>query len=178
MVGVSTDHLADTVILSTQAGTSQAALAAGQMLIDATTAKNDDLSVGSWVRVKFALTGTSTIRIGGIFEPNALIGHYLVGGGYFLSHFLNPLPIGVLLKTDGRSAMYNAITTPPPLSERRCPDQSTVRSLASGRRQQALGHRLRSLGPGRADRHDWHRQHLVVVGLRVTHEIGLLPLSA
>jgi len=117
VVGVSTDHLADTVILSMQAGMSQAALAAGQMLIDATTAKNDDLSVGTLVRVKFALTGTSTIRIGGIFEPNALIGHYLVGSGHFLSHFLNPLPIGVLLKTDGRPGMYNAVnnaTTPYP----------------------------------------------------------------
>ncbi len=117
VVGVSTDHLADTVILSMQTGPSQPALAAGQMLIDATTAKNDDLSVGSLVRVKFALTGTSTIRIGGIFEPNALIGHYLVGSGYFLSHFLNPLPIGVLLKTDGRPGMYNAVnnaTTPYP----------------------------------------------------------------
>jgi putative ABC transport system permease protein len=117
VVGISTDNLADTVILSMQAGTSQAALATGHMLIDATTAKNDDLSVGSLVRVKFALTGTRTIRIGGIFEPNALIGHYLVGGGYFLSHFLNPLPIGVLLATDGRSGMYNAVnnaTTPYP----------------------------------------------------------------
>jgi putative ABC transport system permease protein len=117
VVGVSADHLADTVILSMQAGTSQAALAAGQMLIDTTTAKNDDLSVGSLVRVKFALTGSSTIRIGGIFQPNALIGHYLVGGGYFVSHFLNPLPIGVLLKTDGRPGMYNAVnnaTTPYP----------------------------------------------------------------
>ncbi len=117
VVGVSTDHLADTVILSMQAGTSQPALAAGQMLIDATMAKNDDLSVGSLVPVKFALTGTSTIRIGGIFEPNALIGHYMVGSEFFLSHFLNPLPIGVLLKTDGRPGMYNAVnnaTTPYP----------------------------------------------------------------
>ncbi len=117
VVGVSPDHLADTVILSMQAGTSQEALAAGQMLIDATTAKNGDLSVGSLVPVKFALTGTSTIRIGGIFEPNALIGHYMVGSEFFLSHFLNPLPIGVLLKTDGRPGMYNAVnnaTTPYP----------------------------------------------------------------
>jgi putative ABC transport system permease protein len=117
VVGVSTDRLADTVILSMQAGVSQAALAGGQMLIDATTAKNDDLSVGSLVPVKFALTGTSTIRIGGIFEPNALIGHYMVGSGFFLSHFLNPLPIGVLLRTDGRPGMYNAVnnaTTPYP----------------------------------------------------------------
>ncbi len=116
VVGVSSDHLADTVILSMQAGTSQAALA-GQMLIDATTAKNDGLSVGSLVPVKFALTGAGTIRVGGIFEPNALIGHYLVGGEFFRSHFLNPLPIGVLLKTDGRPGMYNAVnraTTPYP----------------------------------------------------------------
>src|SRR6202044_894658 len=58
VVGVAADHLADTVILSMKAGTSQAALTAGQMLIDTTTAKNDDLSVGSLVRVKFALAGT------------------------------------------------------------------------------------------------------------------------
>ena len=109
VVGVTTGHLADTVILSMQSGTSQRALAAGQMLIDATTARDDHLSVGSSVPVKFALTGTGTMRIGGIFEPNALIGHYMVGSGYFLSHFLNPLPIGVLLKTDGRPGMYNAV---------------------------------------------------------------------
>jgi putative ABC transport system permease protein len=117
VVGVSTHHLADTVILSMQAGTSQAALVAGQMLIDTTTATNDDLSVGAVVPAKFALTGTSRIRIGGIFAPNALIGHYLVGNGFFLSHFLNPLPIGVLLATDGRPGMYNAVnkaTTPYP----------------------------------------------------------------
>ena len=89
VVGVSTDHLADTVILQMQAGTSQAALAAGQMLIDTTTAKRRRPLGGiSVVPVKFALTGTGTIRIGGIFEPNALIGHYVVGSGFFLF----PLP--------------------------------------------------------------------------------------
>jgi putative ABC transport system permease protein len=109
VVGVSSDHLADTIILQMRNGTSQTALDAGQMLIDATTAKNDHLSVGSEVPVKFALTGTSTIRVGGIFAPNALIGHYLVSGAFFLSHFTNPLPIGVLLSTDGRPGMFNAV---------------------------------------------------------------------
>jgi putative ABC transport system permease protein len=109
VVGVSTNQLADTVILRMQDGTSQSALAAGQMLIDTTTGTDDHLSVGSEVQVKFALTGTSRMRIGGIFQPNALIGHYLVGGGFFLSHFLNPLPVGVLLKTDGRPGMFNAV---------------------------------------------------------------------
>jgi len=117
VVGVSTDHLADTVIVHMHAGTSAAALAAGQILIDTTTAKNDHLSVGSAAPVKFAVTGTSTMRIGGIFEPNALIGHYLVGREFFLAHFTNPLPIAVLLKTDGRAGIFNAVndaTTPYP----------------------------------------------------------------
>ncbi len=109
VVGVSTGHLADTVILQMQAGTSQAALTAGQILIDTTTARQDHLSVGSVAPVRFALPGTSAMRVGGIFQPNALIGHYLVGSGFFLSHFTNPLPIGVLLKTDGRAGVFTAV---------------------------------------------------------------------
>jgi putative ABC transport system permease protein len=109
LVGVSTDRLAATVILKMRAGSSETALAGGQLLVDATTAKSNHLSVGSAVPVKFARTGYSTIRVGGIFEPNALIGHYLVGGQFFLSHFTNPLPIGVLLKTDGRAGIFNSV---------------------------------------------------------------------
>jgi len=99
LAALTVDHLADTVILRMQSGSAEAALARGELLIDTTTAKNDHVSVGSVVHVKFALTGTSTMRIGGIFQPNALIGSYLVGGGFFLSHFTNPLPIGVLVRT-------------------------------------------------------------------------------
>ncbi len=84
-------------------------MAAGHILIDTTTAKDDHLSVGSTAPVKFALGGTSTMRVGGIFQPNALIGHYLVGSEFFLAHFTNPLPIGVLLKTDGRAGIFNAV---------------------------------------------------------------------
>jgi putative ABC transport system permease protein len=117
VVGVSTDHLSDTVILQMHAGTSAAALAAGNILIDTTTAKNDHLSVGSIVPVKFARAGNSAMRIGGIFRPNALIGHYMVGSEFFLAHFTNPLPIAVLLKTDGRTGIFNTVnraTTPYP----------------------------------------------------------------
>ena len=60
-------------------GTGAPALAAGQLLIDTTTANAKHLSVGRRVPVKFAQTGTSTMRIGGIFKPNALLGSYLVG---------------------------------------------------------------------------------------------------
>ena len=51
--------------------------------------------------MKFAQTGSTTMRIGGIFKPNALIGSFLVGDGFFLSHFNNPLPVAVLLRTAG-----------------------------------------------------------------------------
>ena len=39
------------------------------------------------------------MRIGGIYKPNPLVGSFVVGAGFFLSHFNNPLPIGVLVST-------------------------------------------------------------------------------
>ena len=104
LTAVSTEDLSSTVILRMQSGTGAPALAAGQLLIDSTTATTKHLSVGSVVPVKFAQTGASTLRVGGIFQPNALIGSYLVGDRYFLDHFNNPLPVAVLLqtRTDGR----------------------------------------------------------------------------
>jgi len=98
LVSVSTSDLSRTVILRMQAG-SPSALAENALLIDATTAKSDHLSVGSMVHVKFARTGRTTVRIGGIFKPNALIGSYLAGDGFFLAHFNSPLPIAVLVQT-------------------------------------------------------------------------------
>ena len=68
------------------------------MLIDTTTANANHLSVGSVVPVTFAQTGASTVRVGGIFKSNPLIGSYVVGAGFFDSHFHSPLPIGVLIR--------------------------------------------------------------------------------
>ena len=62
------------------------------MLIDSTTARSDHLSVGDVAPVKFAATGPTTIRIGGIYEANALIGSYLVSNSYFRAHFTNEQP--------------------------------------------------------------------------------------
>ena len=87
-----------------RAATAHSALAAGELLIDTNTANSKHLSVGSVVPVKFAQTGSSTLRIGGIFQPNALIGSYLVGDSYFLSHYDNPLPVAVLLQTESSGA--------------------------------------------------------------------------
>jgi len=110
LTAVSTDHLPSTVILRMDSGHGASSLAAGQLLIDTTTANTKHLSVGSVVPVTFSQTGSSTLRIGGIFKPNALLGSYVVGDGYFLAHFDNPLPVAVLLQTEnGSSATSKAV---------------------------------------------------------------------
>jgi putative ABC transport system permease protein len=59
--------------------------------------------------VKFALTGNRTMRIGGIFESNSLIGSYLVGQEFFLRNFQTPLPGAVLLRTDGSAQVEQEV---------------------------------------------------------------------
>jgi putative ABC transport system permease protein len=96
---VTAADLPRTVNLAITAGSGASALAAGELLIDTSTASSEHLAVGSVVPVTFAQTGPATIRIGGIFKANPLIGRYVVGAGFFRSHFHNPLPIAVLIST-------------------------------------------------------------------------------
>jgi putative ABC transport system permease protein len=99
LTAVSPDHLPATIILRMATGTGAPALAAGQLLIDTTTANSDHLAVGSSVPVKFALTGNAHLRVGGIYKPNSLLGSFLVSDQFFRSHFDNPLPVAVLIRT-------------------------------------------------------------------------------
>jgi putative ABC transport system permease protein len=92
-------RLAQTVNLHVVAGRGGLAMAAGQLLTDTNTARADHLEVGSIVHVTFARTGPTSMRIGGLYQPNPLVGSFVVGDGFFLSHFANPLPTGVLLRT-------------------------------------------------------------------------------
>jgi putative ABC transport system permease protein len=108
LTAVSTKDLSQTVILRMQSGSSAAALGSGKLLIDTNTASTMHLSVGSTVPVKFAQTGSSHLQVGGIFQPNALIGSYLVGDRYFVTHFNNPLPVAVLLQTNSGSKLTTA----------------------------------------------------------------------
>ena len=108
LTSVSTGSLSQTVILNMKAGTS-AALAEGQLLVDSTTADSKHWTVGQVLPVRFALTGATTMRIGGIYQANQLVGKYLVGNGFFLTHFTNELPVAVLLKTDGSAATEQAV---------------------------------------------------------------------
>jgi len=110
LTGVTPRNLADTVILRMTAGSS-AALSRSEMLIDATTATKDHLAVGDTVPVRFAYTGPATIRIGGIYQSNALIQSYLVSSGYFLAHFRGPHPGAVLARTNGSPGVAAAVTT-------------------------------------------------------------------
>ena len=88
---VTTAQLADTLILRMTEGTS-AALARGELLVDSTTATSKHLAVGDTLPVAFARNGSSTLRIGGIYQTNALIGSYLVSAEYFASHFSSQPP--------------------------------------------------------------------------------------
>jgi putative ABC transport system permease protein len=104
LTAVSPVQLPATIILRVNSGSGAPALAAGELLIDSNAATSKHLGVGSVVPVKFAETGSSTMRIGGVFKPNALLGAFLVSDGFFLSHFTSPLPVAVLLRTDNGSS--------------------------------------------------------------------------
>jgi putative ABC transport system permease protein len=110
LTGIATQHLPDTVTLNMTSG-SPAALGNGELLIDSTTATSKHLSVGNTVSVKFADTGTTTLRIGGVYQANALAGSYLVSSGFFLANFHRTAPIAVLLRTTGsETAVQNELS--------------------------------------------------------------------
>jgi putative ABC transport system permease protein len=108
LTGVTAAGLPETVNLHVVSGAGPAALAAGRLLIDAMTAANDHLRLGSVVAVRFAQTGATTMQIGGIYKTNPLIGSYVTGERFFLSHFDNPLPGGVLVKTAPGAADFQS----------------------------------------------------------------------
>jgi putative ABC transport system permease protein len=109
LTAVSTASLADTVILRMTAG-SPGALVNGEMLVNSITATSKHLSVGDTVPVRFAETGTTSLRVGGIYEANALASSYLVSEGVFLSHYDHPKPQQVLLSTNGASGTEAAVS--------------------------------------------------------------------
>jgi putative ABC transport system permease protein len=98
LTAVSTPRLSQTIDLHVIDGRGAPALAAGELLVDSTTASSDHLRVGSVVPVRFAQTGATAMRVGGIYRPNPLAGSFFAGAGFFRSHFDNPLPVVVLLR--------------------------------------------------------------------------------
>jgi putative ABC transport system permease protein len=110
LTGTSTRHLAATVTLQLTSGSS-ASLADGDLLVDSTTAAANHWKLGDAVPVRFAQTGRSVIRIGGIYQPNSVVGSYVVSDKYFLAHFGSSWNPGALLvDTNGTAAAENAVT--------------------------------------------------------------------
>jgi putative ABC transport system permease protein len=99
--GVCVKNLRANVILRMTAGTSTTALARSQLLVDATTAKTRHLEVGSMVALSFPQGPNSTIRVGGIYQPNALIPSYVVSDNFFRAHLPGQLPGGLAVSGMG-----------------------------------------------------------------------------
>jgi putative ABC transport system permease protein len=123
LVAATPKQLSQTVSLDTTAGQEVPALVAGELLIDTTTARSDHLTVGSVINATFANTGPTTLRIGGIFKPNTLVGSYVVSDAYFRAHFDNPLPDTLLIRSapgagNLETTLKNALTAYPNLNIR------------------------------------------------------------
>jgi putative ABC transport system permease protein len=114
LTAISPKNLSETVLVRMDSGDA-ASIANGDLLIDADTADSKDLAVGDTLDVKFAKSGVVAMRVGGIYKPNALLGSYVVGDDFFLSHFDQPLPIAVLAQTDGdqQQAVTEALSAYP-----------------------------------------------------------------
>jgi putative ABC transport system permease protein len=100
--------LARTVIVHMVSGSIDS-LSNGRLLVDSATADTDHLAVGEPVIVKFALTGSTTMRVGGIYQPNAAIGSYLIGNAFYQSHYADPTPAAVLLDTHGSQRVERSV---------------------------------------------------------------------
>jgi putative ABC transport system permease protein len=110
LTGTATRDLAGTVTLQMTSGSSRS-LAAGELLVDSTTAAASHWRVGDAIPVRFAQTGPGVIRIGGIYQANSVVGSYVVSDHYFLAHFgSNWNPAGLLVDTSGSAAVENAVT--------------------------------------------------------------------
>lgn len=113
--------LSRNVRLRVIAGQGAAAIAQGELLVDANTAARNHLHVGSSVPVTFAQTGPTTMRVGGIFGYNPLVGSYLTGDAYFVRHFDHPLIDALLVSAAPGArgfahALNAALSTYPNLS--------------------------------------------------------------
>ena len=130
LTGVTTQNLADTVIVRMTAG-SAAALAQGELLIDSTTATKDHLSVGDTVPVRFAYTGPDHHQDRRDL-PVQRADPELPGQLRVLPRPLQaPHPGAVLVRTNGSSGVETAVSNAlAPVRERAGADQGAVRADA------------------------------------------------
>jgi putative ABC transport system permease protein len=114
LVAISPTDLSKTVVLRIASGSGVNALSRGDLLIDTTTANRRHWKVGATIHATFAETGPATLRIGGIYKPNAILGSYVVSDSFFRSHYAaNTQPAVLLVNADGGASPVTtaAITT-------------------------------------------------------------------
>lgn len=159
LAAVPAQGLSKTVIVHLTSG-AIGSLAAGELLIDSTTATSDHLAAGDPVGVKFALTGSSTMRVGGIYQPNALIGSYLVSDAFYRTHYRNP----TAGRRPDRHQRQTDRGTGGEAGDRLLPgrpgsDRRAIQEVADGIGQPAPRPRLRAARPRRVYRTHRDRQH-------------------
>ncbi|MHB1089004.1 MAG: ABC transporter permease [Acidimicrobiales bacterium] len=112
LTAISRQSLSRTIILRIDSGRGASTLSDGGVLISSTTANAKHLKVGDTIHVRFAKTGPTTLRVGAIFKPNAVLGSYVVGEGFFHAHFASSTqPVVLLLHTSpgAQAASANSI---------------------------------------------------------------------
>jgi putative ABC transport system permease protein len=90
--GVEPPALGTVVHVEMVAG-SVTALARGALLVDRTVARDRGWQVGERVDAVFARTGHRSLVIGGIYEPNQLLGQFVLSTAVFEANFSEPLDL-------------------------------------------------------------------------------------
>lgn len=75
------------------------ALAQGKLLVDRTTATNDHIHVGDTIVMTFATTGSKAAIVGGIFQDNFLLGHWVLESSLLAANTNTLRDIVLLVKT-------------------------------------------------------------------------------
>ena len=96
--GIDPSVLQDVTDVSTTAGSLES-LGPGDVLVYRKTAQDNGWQVGSTVTVRFARTGTQTLRVVGIYSDNTILGNYLISLDTFDANFTEQLDTFVFAKT-------------------------------------------------------------------------------
>jgi putative ABC transport system permease protein len=105
--GVTPGTVDETLRLKMLSGRADALARAGEVLVDKQTAKDKHLHVGSDLPVTFALTGPRTLKVGGVYDANAIAGKYMIGLATYDQNFRNRLDIVVAVKAASTDQLAN-----------------------------------------------------------------------
>jgi putative ABC transport system permease protein len=130
------------------------------------SARGDHLSVGSPLTVRFAQTGATALRIGGIYEPNPPGGQLHRRRPLLPGALRNPLPTGVLLRTAPKPPLDRALNRAlAPYANVSARTRAQFESDQKSKVNQEIGSSTSCSRWPSSSRHR-HRQHADAVGVR------------